>query len=342
MSELKVNKVVFGDESFQETAADRSFRNKIINGDMSVDQEFAGGATSPSPPAYVIDQFYAYHTQSSRLTFQQVSDAPAGFRFSQKITVASQFSPGSTDQFTWQQKIEGTNVVDLKFGSSGASVVTLSMYIKGSVPGAYCCFLKNGANTRSYVGKVNVTTSWARVSIVIPGDITGTWANDMSTGMIVGIDLGSGSDFANNVGVWYAGDWLHDNTGVKLVAQPNGSTLNITGVQLEKAGAPSEFEYVPYDEQLRRCQRYWHSKQLAKRFYATVSGQFHGDVFSFPTPMRVAPAIATSSIAVSIGVGASVFQNITTLNGEWLVTGYTSPLPITVQAMITYSANARL
>lgn len=79
MSELIVNKITFGDSSYQQTAGDRSFRNKIINGAMLVDQRNAGVAqtiTAGAVLAYTVDRFYAFCT-GANVTGQQVAGSVA-------------------------------------------------------------------------------------------------------------------------------------------------------------------------------------------------------------------------------------------------------------------------
>ena len=342
MSELKVNKVTFGDDSSQYTAADRSFRNKIINGYMAIDQERAGAAVTPTAEAYVLDQFVAGVNVASKLTFQQVEDAPPGFKYSQKITVAAQYNPAAANVFAYLQRIEGLNIIDLQLGTSGATVLTLSQYIKGSVPGTYSCFIKNSANNRSYVGIINVTTSWQRVSVTLQGDVTGTWLTDTGVGLSFGIDLGSGSNFNTTAGTWQAGNYLRTSGSITFVNQPNGSTLNITGVQLEKAGAASEFEHVPYDEQLRRCQRYYEKNSIRHDFYVSTaseevrtSGYFSVTKRTTPIITKLQDILANNVITLSAMGGApTTSQMIYSVEGN--VAGFAA------QGGFIYSADARL
>lgn len=328
-SVIETPKIIFPDGTSQISAADRSFRNKIINGDMAIDQERAGAAVTPTVDTYVLDQFVVGINVASKLTFQQVEDAPPGFKYSQKITVAAQYNPAAANVFAYLQRIEGLNIIDLQLGTSGATVFTLSQYIKGSVPGTYSCFLKNNAENRSYVGIINVTTSWQRVSVTLQGDVTGTWLTDTGVGLSFGIDLGSGSNFNTTADTWQAGNYLRTSGSVTFVNQPNGSTLNITGVQLEKAGAASEFEYVPYDEQLRRCQRYWYSQsQGYGAMYASTG--FSIGVY-FKVLMRIVPVVTR---ILSAGTFSS--EQISTL-GWW---GYYTNTNI--GSLHSFTANARL
>jgi hypothetical protein len=237
------------------------FRNRIINGDMSVSQVNGGTAVTPTAGMFfVTDQWQTIVSQASKLTFQQVADAPAGLKYSTKISVASQFSPGAADYFIFTQNLEGQNLIDFQFGTSGAVTIVTSQWIKGSVAGTYSVTVRNGAANRSYVGTVNVTTAWQRLSISLVGDTAGVWATDNITGLIVTFDLGSGSNFNATAGTWQAGNFFRTSGSVTFVNQVVGSTLNITGVQVEAVPTgstqPTAFEFLPYETQLRRAQRY--------------------------------------------------------------------------------------
>lgn len=236
-------------------------RNRIINGAMNVNQ--INGTTAVTPTSngtYISDMFLVGITQSSKLTFQQVTDAPSGFKYSTKVTVASQYSPLSTDSFLLATRIEGQNITDFKFGTAGAVTINTSLNIKGSIAGTYSVCIKNGNNDRSYIGTITVGTSWSKVSINLVGAQDGTWATDNTFGLQLSIDLGSGSNFNATAGVWHNGAFTRTSDSVTFVNQVAGSTLNITGVQLEKvptgATQGTDYEWLSYDEELRRCQRY--------------------------------------------------------------------------------------
>lgn len=263
MSEVIVKKVTFGDNSSQYTAADRSFRNKVINGDMTIDQERAGAAYlhTTGTAAYTLDQWFASVTQTSKLTFQQVSDAPYGFKYSEKVLVTSAYTPGASDAGLLGQRIEGLNIIDLAWGTSQAKDITISFWIKGSVSGNYAIGLRG--SDRSYAFTVPVTASWTKVSQTVPGCTDGTWPTDINNGLTLSIVLGAGtSNNVSSANTWISGNYYNIAGSVQM-SQTAGATLNITGVQLEKAGAASEFEYISYDEQLRRCKRYWNCTQPA-------------------------------------------------------------------------------
>lgn len=237
------------------------FRNRIINGDMSVSQVNGGTAVTPTASGYISDQWRAAIGAASKLTFQQVADAPAGFKYSTKITVAAQYAPAASDSFLLQQPIEGQNIIDLGFGTANNRRIALGLQIKGSVAGTYAINLFNAAANRSYVGTIAVTNAWSPVVVTLDADSSGVWATDNTVGLWVSIDLGSGANFDAAAGAWQAGNYYRTAGSVTFVNQANGSTLNITGVQLEKVAAAAtvgtDFEFLSFAEQLRRSQRYW-------------------------------------------------------------------------------------
>lgn len=237
-------------------------RNRFINGDMSVAQ--LNGATAVTPGAgtsYPIDQWRVDLTAASKLSFQQVVDAPAGFKYSEKITVVAQYAPAATDRMQFQQPIEGQNIIDIGPGTAAPATIAVSVWVKGSVAGTYACGIFNDATARSYVGLINVTAGWSKQTVVLTHDNTGVWSTDNGSGTWFGIDLGSGANYnAAAAGAWAAGYFLRTAGSVTFVNQVAGATLNITGAQFEKvptgATVGTYFEFLPNAEQLRRCQRY--------------------------------------------------------------------------------------
>jgi len=234
------------------------FKNRIINGAMVVDQRNSGGAVTPSAVTQIVtDRFGAIGTQASKLTYQQVSDAPAGFVNSTKITVATAATPSASDQFRFCQIIEGFNVADLGFGTASAQTITVSFQAKASIAGTYSAALWNGANGRSYVTTVSLTTSWAAYSFTVSGDTTGTWATGNTIGFELIFDLGGGSTWTTStLNAWQASNFFKASGSVSLVSNA-AATLNITGVQLEKGSTATSFDYRPYGTELALCQRYY-------------------------------------------------------------------------------------
>lgn len=293
------------------------FKNKIINGEMLLDQRKAGAATTVGAGSlYILDRYQVISSVANKLTFQQISaGAPTGFKSFLQVSVNAQYAAGAAESFYLQQKIEGINVIDFAFGAVGALTVVTSAYIKGSVPGVYPIALSNGALDRTYVGTVAVTANWQRLSITVPGDLAGAWLTDTGIGLRVIFDLGSGVNFnAPALNAWQAGAYLRSAGNVSFVNQVNGSTLSITGLQTEaNVMSPFEHRFPALDEFLAfRYTKIFNSDGIAgMRFGSGVPYAVNGAIITHPLParMRAIPTVTMSAFAdwnVTQGTAADV------------------------------------
>jgi hypothetical protein len=124
------NGVTFNDASLQGAAASPYvLKNRIINGAMVIDQRNAGASITPTANGYTLDRWAIEISQASKLSFQQSSVAPDGFRNSVKITSLAATSIGAGDYFVFEQRIEGYNFADLMFGTASAKTITLSFQV---------------------------------------------------------------------------------------------------------------------------------------------------------------------------------------------------------------------
>ena len=76
------NGVTFNDGSLQKTSAQTGFRNRIINGDMRIDQRNAGASVTPANASYVLDRWRCYLSQASKYSVQRNAGTvtpPVGF-----------------------------------------------------------------------------------------------------------------------------------------------------------------------------------------------------------------------------------------------------------------------
>jgi hypothetical protein len=88
-------------------------RNRIINGDMRIDQRNAGASVTLGS-GYAVDRWLSEEDTDGAATAQQVSDAPVGFVNSIKwTTTTADASLGATQYATIRQHIEGNNIADL-------------------------------------------------------------------------------------------------------------------------------------------------------------------------------------------------------------------------------------
>jgi hypothetical protein len=239
------------------------FRNRIINGNMRIDQRNAGASVTPGGFQYTLDRWFFDASQASKFTVQRNAGSvtpPAGFTNYLGLTVASSVSIGASDYFMIGQTIEGFNVGDLAFGTASAQTVTLSFGVRSSLTGTFGGVVKNGASNRSYpfTYSVSAANTWEQKTVTIAGDTTGTWATDNGAGLVLLFGLGVGSNLSAAAGSWTAANRL-SATGATSVVGTNGATFYITGVQLEAGSVATPFERIDYGRQLIQCQRYYYT-----------------------------------------------------------------------------------
>jgi hypothetical protein len=277
------------------------FRNRIINGDMRIDQRNAGASLSPTSAAYgyAVDRFPAYNsTAGSKFSIQRSTDAPTGFSNSVVVTSSSAYSVAAGDQFYFCQFIEGFNSADFAFGTASAKTVTLSFWVKSSLTGTFGGSLMNSAYNRSYPFSYTISSAntWEQKSVTIAGDTTGTWIGSTNgLGIRVHFGLGIGSTYSGTAGAWAAAE-RYAPTGAVSVVGTNGATFYITGVQLEVGSVATPFERRDYGRELAMCQRYFvketgYNTKIASRYGSNLV------YLSYTTPveMRTTPTVANSA-----------------------------------------------
>ena len=277
-----------------------TFRNRIINGAMVIDQRNAGASVSfTSSFAYYLDRFGGRLSSSSGSTIAQSSTAPTGFNKSLLVTIGTGASATAGQLNAFYQAIEGYNVADLGFGTANAKPITLSFWVRSSLTGTFGGSFQNNANNRSYpfTYTINSANTWEYETITIAGDTTGTWETTNSGGLTIWFDLGSGSNYQGTAGAWAGADYRAASGTTSLVAT-SGATINITGVQLEAGTTASPFEYRQYTTELQLCQRYYQKFNGSQYLNESVGAAAATTVIyynkPFITSMRAAPTFSSS------------------------------------------------
>jgi hypothetical protein len=301
------------------------FKNRIINGDMRIDQRNAGASVTPANNQYTLDRFWASLTQSSKFTVQQNAGSvtpPVGFINYLGVTSSSAYSVASGDLFIMAQNIEGLNVADLGWGTANAKTITLSFQVYSSLTGTFGGSIVNNGSTRSYPFTYTISSAntWTTATITIAGDTSGTWLTTNGVGIRVYFNLGSGSTYSGTANAW--GSALYTApTGAVSVVGTNGATWYVTGVQLEVGSSATGFEYNDYGCQLIQCQRYYQqiggNSSVGTANYTmigagqAITGSQADIAIPFKVTMRSLPTLAYSgNFGVSSG---SAFPSVTSI-----------------------------
>ena len=299
--------------------ASLGFKNRIINGDMRIDQRNAGASVTPTntvSATYSVDRWATYGSAASKFSIQQNAGSvtpPNGFTNYLGITSLASTTAGAGDLYYLYQPIEGFNFSDFGFGSVNASVISLSFWVRSSLTGTFSGAITNGAYNRAYpfTYTISAANTWEYKTVTIAGDTTGTWATNNSTGANLFFNLGTGSTNLGTANSW-TGSGKIGVTGSVNVLGTNGATFYITGVQLEKGSTATSFDCRPYGTELALCQRYYSSLKFdgSLDFWLTgylLTAEYLQQHLTLPVPMRATPTITTSGSFVNLNTGGLSF-----------------------------------
>jgi hypothetical protein len=309
-----------------------NFRNIIINGDMSIAQRgtsFTGLGNGDSQ--YTLDRFRFEEAGAPtfEFTLSQDTNVPTGQGFATSLKMdctTAQGSLASGDACQIVQKLEGQMLQYLKKGTANAESLTLSFWVKSNKTGTYIFEIFDNDNSRtiskSYT--VDVSNTWEKKTITLSGDTTGSFNNDNGQSAAILFWLGAGTNFTSGT---LQTSWGTNTAANRAVGQVNlaDDTANewyITGVQLEAGTTASDFEFLPVDVNLARCQRYFY-KIIGNSKFVGIADYFNSSIarcgINLPVTMRTVPSldIVSGSNYYKISRnGADDFMNALTLAAE--------------------------
>jgi hypothetical protein len=308
------------------------FRNRIINGDMSINQRAATTITTPvNGNVFLVDRFNTETTiATGRYTITQnalsVTDSPftsSGLQNYVRCTTTTAIT-SYTFLNNLQHKIESYYMKDFNWGTSVGVSITLSFWIRTSLTAGsiYNVCLRNADVTQSYNLGVTITNpgSWQYVNATIPPPTQGsTWCATLNgLGMIISFGANDPNGRTTTANTWESANKYGSTLATPLTAL--NSYVDITGVQLEKGRIATPFEFRPYPIELQLCQRYFNriggpseSDTYVNVGLGSSSGAVKQLVFlyNFPVAMRISQTpITFGGVWISWGINSPGFTTI--------------------------------
>lgn len=288
------NGVTYNDGTVQASAP--VGRNRIINGDMRINQR--GSASYDITGAvYTLDRYRGGASIASKFSIAPgTTTPPAGFTNYLQVTSSAATTPGSTDSYSFFQRVEGYNVADLNWGTSDAQTVTMSFWVRSTLTGTFGGKLQNSAQNRIYIFSYTISSAntWEKKTITITGDTTGTWLTTTGVGLAINFSVGAGTGAEATAGSWGTDNVPMQPTGSTNVVATSGATWQITGLQLEAGTTATDFENLQYGQQLTLCQRYY--QLVTSLFGGGNSATVAAIQATFQVPMRAVPTLGTQGV----------------------------------------------
>ena len=288
-----------------------SGRNMVQNGDFSIAQR-GTSSTSYNGVYATVDRWKLQTDGMDQLALTQTQDtnAPSGFKNSYKVTVTTpETSVTDSEMLSVFHPIEAQNLQRLAYGTSDATSITASFYVKSSVTGNYCLALYAPDGNRSIgaVYTINTANTWEYKTVTFPPDTSGVINNDNGAGLELYFFLTMGPDrkTANNTSwaTWSAARFAFGQ--VADIAATTNATWQITGVQLEVGPQSTPFEHEPVGVTLRKCQRYYwkqgqntvtNANHWLYPINTTNGGGYRRATIQFPVAMRAIPTITPTIV----------------------------------------------
>jgi len=281
------------------SGSQQNFRNIIINGDMSLAQRGTSATGITSSTYNTVDRWNTALSSLGTWTQSQSTDVPTGQGFATSLKMdctTADASPSSGDSLRIRQIIEGQNLQYLKKGTSSAESITASFWVKSNKTGIYIFEVFDQPNNR-HINKsytISSANTWEKKTITYPGDTSGALNNDNSGRIRFEFFLGAGSGFTSGSLQTSWGSRADANRAVGQVnlADSTSNEWYMTGLQLEAGTSASDFEFLPVDVNLQRCQRYYQFAYNQSQSYMVGTSDV-GNGVTFMTHMRANPSCST-------------------------------------------------
>jgi hypothetical protein len=297
-------------------------RNLVSNGGMQIHQR--GTSISSLSDTFVgpADRWRNRLTAAGTWTASIETDVPLGTNLTKSMkylctTAAGTYTTG--ERFAVTQAMEYQNMYKiLKPNSYNKKQISISFWVKSNVVGKYSVEIyaqdtsvgsSNGGQGRRLAISYNIVlaNTWERKTIIFPEDNLGRVYNPQISGeaLVVMFWCASGPFYKTGT---YTSTWddviqgnRYPSDGVNI-GSAIGNYWQFTGVQMEVSPSPTDFEYIPYTQDLLDCQRYYYQtdSNITASYSSYNSGNFISSTMAFPVAMRIPPSITLTDLVGNV------------------------------------------
>ena len=299
-----------------------NFKNIIINGDMRIAQRATSATTITNLTYQTIDRLGGMEYSDGTATLEQHSmsdadEATTGQKFAALWKCTGTDSSIGADQYAGvYHYVEAQNLQQLNYGTSAAKDLTLSFWVKSNTTGTYSIGLRKYASTSHYIAltyTIDSADTWEKKVIHISPTagstslITGANGvinNDNAVGFYIFIYTALGTNYHTASPNTWTTSSVYGTSDQPNLMSSTSNNWYITGLQLEVGDTASDFEFLPHDVQLQRCQRYFTKFGGDDAYSPFGSGMWKTGtvaslILTFPTKMNHEPTMTIANATAS-------------------------------------------
>ena len=299
-------------------------RRLNYNGAMLVNQR--GNTTNTGSFSYYYgpDRYYSQGNGNANGQWDigQSTDVPDGYGFKYSLSYDCTATTSDANRYLMTiYRMEGYDSQVFNYGTANAKTATLSFWIKCSKAGNFQVNFENEQNPdQGYQTQqtINSPNTWEKKVVTVPGDTTKAFTFTNVKAMCFDIVYSAYGNYANATpsAAWSA--LANGQRGTHCNMDLFDSTSNyvrITGVQFELGDHATDFEHIPYTDELQRCKRYYQKYSSLTCGYGSANGYARSTHILSPemraTPSRTVTIVPGEAGSLNSSTGDSKHLEVT-------------------------------
>ena len=300
-------------------------RRLNYNGAMLVNQRGNSTGATQFFKVHGPDRYYSQGETSNNGTWNigQSTDVPDGYGFKYSLDYSCTATSSNANRYLMTiYRMEGYDSQVFNYGTANAKTATLSFWIKCSKAGNFQVNFENEQNPdQGYqtLQTINSANTWEKKVVTIPGDTTKAFTWTSAKAMCFDIVYSAFGNYASQTPTAAWSSLANEQRGTHCNMDLFDSTSNyvrITGVQFELGPYATEFEHIPYPDELQRCKRYYQTYSSLTCGYGSANGYARSTHILSPE-MRDTPSITVTKVPGEAGSLNSTQRDSKHLEVTW-------------------------
>ena len=303
----------------------QSHRRLNYNGAMLVNQRGNSTGATQFFKYHGPDRYYSQGETGNNGTWDigQSTDVPDGYGFKYSLDYSCTATSSNANRYLMTiYRMEGYDSQVFNYGTANAKTATLSFWIKCSKAGNFQVNFENeqnpdqGYQTQQTISSAN---TWEKKVVTIPGDTTKAFTWTSAKAMCFDIVYSAFGNYASQTPTAAWSSLANEQRGTHCNMDLFDSTSNyvrITGVQFELGPYATEFEHIPYPDELQRCKRYYQTYSSLTCGYGSANGYARSTHILSPE-MRDTPSITVTKVPGEAGSLNSTQRDSKHLEVTW-------------------------